>query len=350
MDGITASAPAILLVGNFLSGSGGHKAVCEELAEQLQASAWPVIRTSAQRSKAARLIDMLFTCWSRRHEYDRAQVDVFSGSAFVWAELSCWLLRRLGRPYVLTLHGGSLPQFAERWPGRVRRLLHSAAAVTTPSRYLYEKMSGYRDGLLIVPNAIDLTRYHSRLRERPAPHLMWLRSFHAIYNPSLAIEVLALTSEHYPEARLTMVGPDKGDGSLQAAQSLARRLGVENRVEFNGGIPKERVPEWLQKGDIFLNTTDTDNTPVSVLEAMACGLCVVSTNVGGIPFLLHDGEDALLVERRDAATAAQAVRRIIDNPSLAAKLSGNGRRLAEQFDWSVVIPCWFKLLQSVGQG
>src|SRR5437868_11202498 len=106
MDGMTVSGPAILLVGNFLSGSGGHKAVCEELAEQLQSSAWRVIRTSTQKGKAARLVDILFTCWSRRHEYELAHVDVFSGAAFVWADLACRILRHVGRPYVLTLHGG----------------------------------------------------------------------------------------------------------------------------------------------------------------------------------------------------------------------------------------------------
>ncbi len=66
-------------------------------------------------------------------------------------------------------------------------------------------------------------------------------------------------------------------------------------VDFWASVEKSEVPAWLAKGDIFLNTTNVDNTPVSVIEAQAAGLCVVSTNVGGIPFLLENGKDALLV-------------------------------------------------------
>jgi glycosyltransferase involved in cell wall biosynthesis len=84
-----------------------------------------------------------------------------------------------------------------------------------------------------------------------------------------------------------MIGPDKGDGSLERMQQLASSLDVSNDITIIGGIPREEVPIWLSKGDIFVNTSNFDNTPVSVLEAMACGLCIVTTNVGGIPYLLE---------------------------------------------------------------
>src|SRR6185436_16069131 len=101
--------------------------------------------------------------------------------------------------------------------------------------------------------------------------------------------------------RLTMIGPDKGDGSLQQTQRVAGERGVVNHISFVGGVPKREVPERLSHADIFLNTTNVDNTPVSVLEAMACGLCVVNTNVGGLPYLLEHEEDALLVPPADVA-------------------------------------------------
>ena len=79
------------------------------------------------------LPDMLATVWTRRCDYDIAQIDVYSGAAFFWAEAVAFALRRLGKPYVLTLHGGALPDFAREWPRRTRRLLESAAAVTAPA-------------------------------------------------------------------------------------------------------------------------------------------------------------------------------------------------------------------------
>jgi glycosyltransferase involved in cell wall biosynthesis len=107
------------------------------------------------------------------------------------------------------------------------------------------------------------------------------------------------------------------------------------------------VPHWLQNGDIFINTTNYDNTPVSVLEAMACGLCIVSTNVGGLPFLLHDGMDALLVPPNDPAAMSTAIQRILTEPGLALTLSINGRKLVEQFDWQKVYPLWEDLFKNI---
>jgi glycosyltransferase involved in cell wall biosynthesis len=254
-------------------------------------------------------------------------------------------LRLAAKPYVLTLHGGDLPGFARRWPGRVRRLLVSAAVVTTPSRYLREEMQGYRqDMLLLLPNPLNLKAYQFQLREHPRPRLIWLRAFHEVYNPVLALEVLAILASKVPDIHLIMVGPDKGDGSLSKTRRSARELGLEERISFTGQVSKQDVPLWLNKGDIFLNTTNVDNTPVSVLEAMACGLCVVSTEVGGIPYLLENGRDALLVPPGDPEAMAAAVDRILQQPTLAGSLSLRARRKVEQFDWGIILPQWEELL------
>jgi len=339
---------SILMAGNFLSASAGtSRGVCEDLAERLAAGGWNIITTSGKLNKLSRLADMLRTVWRRRGEYRVAQVDVFSGPAFLWAELVCLTLRRLGKPYVLTLHGGELPVFARNWPGRMRRLLNSAALVTTPSRYLNEQMQAYRTDLRLLPNPIDLRRYPARVRERPQPKLAWLRAFHHIYNPALAPCAIAHLAGEFPNLTLTMFGPDKGDGSWQLAQQSAVDNGVAKHVLFFGKIAKTDVPHRLNESDIFLNTTSVDNTPVSVLEAMACGLAVVSTNVGGIPYLLADGHDALLVPPDNATAMAAAVRRILTEPGLAPRLSTNARHKVEQFDWSVILPQWEKIFQSL---
>jgi glycosyltransferase involved in cell wall biosynthesis len=272
---------------------------------------------------------------------------VFSGPAFGWAEAAAQLLHSIGKPYVAQLHGGGLPSFALREPDRVRRLLVFAAAVTAPSRYLQESMRPYRSDIRLLPNAVDVPFYTLRLRANAAPHLVWLRAFHAIYNPNLAALLLAELVGEHPDAKLTMVGPDKGDGSLQGFEQTVRALDLDGRVELAGLVPKAQVPTWLDRGDIFINTTNYDNTPVSVIEAMACGLCVVSTNVGGIPYLLEHERDALLVPPNDPRAMTDAVRRVLSEPGLAELLSRNARRKAEGFDWQVVLPQWDTLFAEV---
>ena len=111
-----------------------------------------ILITSRKRSRLLRLLDMIKTAWCRRHDYTIAQVDVFSGYSFLWAEAVCQIFSWLGKPYILTLHGGNLPMFAKKWPGRVRRLLCSAAVVTTPSGYLLHNMTRYRSDLRLLPN------------------------------------------------------------------------------------------------------------------------------------------------------------------------------------------------------
>jgi glycosyltransferase involved in cell wall biosynthesis len=143
-----------------------------------------------------------------------------------------------------------------------------------------------------------------------------------------------------------MIGGDRGDGSLRKTQRTASELGVADRVSTLEGVPHSEVPRWLSQGDVFLNTTNIDNTPMSVLEAMASGLCVVSTNVGGIPNLVTHGHNALLYAPDDAQGAADAIVQVTTQTDLAKRLSANARTLASQFDWSFVLPQWDELLMS----
>ena len=338
---------SILLIGNFLSSSLGTRSVSEDLCLRLLASGWQVIYASRRANRLLRLLDMLWVTWRFRRQYQVAQLDVFSGLAFVWAYLDTVLLKKLNKPLVLTLHGGNLPDFSLRHPGWVRGLLNKADAVTVPSEYLLDAMQPYRNDLTLIPNAVDIRQYAYIPRVTPRAILIWLRAFHKIYNPELAIRVLQKVQEEFPEIRLIMIGPDKEDGSFQNTQKLVSQLGLQDMVVFPGRVAKSQVSEWLNKGDIFINTTNVDNTPISVTEAMACGLCIISTEVGGIPWLLEHETNALLVPPDDPDAMATAVQRILTEPGLAQRLAANARQKAQSFDWAAVLPMWEELFQQM---
>ncbi len=341
--------PQVLIVGNHLSSTIGVRSVSEDLAARLTSAGWKVITTSERPGRLSRLLDMILTVWRRRREYDVANVEVFSGLAFCWAEVVCFLLRLLDKPCILTLHGGDLPNFARRWPRRVRRLLNSSRFVTTPSGYLMERMSAYRLDLILLPNPLNLEAYPFRRRDHVSPNLVWLRAYHRIYNPALAPQVVKRLAGDFPEIHLNMIGPDKGDGSAKEVRQVISELEISRRISQTGVVAKTQVPYYLNLGDVFLNTSNVDNTPVSVLEAMACGLCVVSTNVGGIPYLLEQGRDALLVPPDDSQAMADAVRKILTSPQFADTLSQNARKKAEQHDWLVILPQWERLFEAAFQ-
>jgi glycosyltransferase involved in cell wall biosynthesis len=316
----------------------------------LESRSWRVLATSRKRPRVQRLSDMLGTTWSRRHEYDVAIVEVFSGFGFVWAESISHLLSALNKPYVLSLHGGNLPEFASRWKRRINSVFLGAAAVVAQSGYLGDAVPAHRAKVRLIPNPLDLHLYPFRPRLVPQPRLVWIRSFHEVYNPSLAVQVVGLLKREFPGVALDMIGPDKGDGSLGAARDLAAKLGVERSVVFREAVPKQDVPQWLDRADVFLNTSDVDNTPVSVQEAMACGLCVITTDVGGVSYLARDQVEALLVPPRDADAMADAVHQVLVHPDLAARISRGARERVEGTDWSRVIEAWESLLSSVSNG
>jgi glycosyltransferase involved in cell wall biosynthesis len=207
--------------------------------------------------------------------------------------------------------------------------------------------SSWRDDIRVIPNGLDMAGYSYLKRTAPRPRLLWLRALHEVYEPELAIEVLVRLLGHFPDATLTMIGPDKSDGSASAVRAAVVRCGVEGRVVIVGGVPKNEVSAHLGRGDIFLNTSRVDNAPVSLLEAMACGLPVVTTDAGGIPDLVRHGHDALVAPVDDAPALVEQVRRVLEEPGLAGQLSANGRESAARHDWRIVLPMWRDLLREV---
>jgi glycosyltransferase involved in cell wall biosynthesis len=141
-----------------------------------------------------------------------------------------------------------------------------------------------------------------------------------------------------------MIGPDK-DGSLAVTQHLAQQLGLE--VNFPGKMSKEAWRALSVSYDIFINTTHFDNVPISVIEAMALGLPVVSTDVGGIPFLLEDHKTALLVQDNDVQEMAQAIFNLVESAQLSQQLSAAARLEAQNYSWSNVKVLWEQLLDEI---
>jgi glycosyltransferase involved in cell wall biosynthesis len=190
---------------------------------------------------------------------------------------------------------------------------------------------------------IDVSAYAFRKRARVDAQLFWMRSFHALYNPLMAVRVLARVRSLVPGATLVMGGQEKG---LQdAVRADAVRLGVQGAVRFAGFLDAVGKKREGATADIFVNTNRVDNTPVAVIEAWAMGLPVVSTDVGGIRDLIRDGETGLLVPDADVEAMSAAIVSLVRDPDLAGRLSANGRREVERCSWAQVRPQWEGLFE-----
>jgi glycosyltransferase involved in cell wall biosynthesis len=138
-----------------------------------------------------------------------------------------------------------------------------------------------------------------------------------------------------------MVGPDS-DGTLQEVKQLAKTLNVA--VTFTGKLPKEEWISLSEKYTVFINTTNFDNMPVSVIEAMALGLPVVSTNVGGMPFLMENNKEGILVEKGNIADFVSAIKEVVNHPIKTKTMVFNARKKVESYDWQHVKHQWLKIL------
>lgn len=334
--------PRLCFVGNMLGANAGYITTQGQIvADLFTAEHFEVTRVSSRVNRAARLAEIITVLVKKRRRFDVVVLDVYSGLNLIMAETVGWLCNLLKLPLIMVLRGGDLPKFVERKPEAMRKILGRADLLVAPSAFLADKIGRAGFEVEVVSNVLDLKRYAFRRRRALTPKLFWMRSFHPVYNPQLAVRVLAGLKARYPAATLTMAGVDKG---LEAAtKKLAEDLGLREAVRFPGFLDREQKAKEFARHDIFLNTNRVDNMPVAIVEAAASGLPVVATRVGGIPYLLTDGENALLVPDEDADAMTRAVRELLEKPPLAQRLAAGGRRLARRSAWKQVRGEWEKL-------
>jgi len=334
--------PKLLYIGNQLSRHGYNKTSIETLGVFLADEGYLVTYTSDKRNKILRLLDMLFVMLWNVKRINYVLIDTYSTSSFWYVFICSQLLHFFKIKYIPILRGGNLPKRLIKNPILCKLIFKYAYVNVSPSKYLKEifENHGFKN-VIFIPNSIALEKYPFKRRESIAPKLLWVRAFASIYNPEMAVKVFAKIKSKYPEASLTMVGPDK-DGSLLQTRELAKRLGV--KVNFTGKLSKEDWWRIAADHDLFINTTHFDNTPVSVMEAMALGLPIVTTNVGGIPFLLKNKETAILVEDNGIDEMVLALVDLIENFNKSTQLIDNARLFVEKLDWQLVKKDWNNLL------
>ena len=315
------------------------------LADRFAAAGFQVTSASSSTNRYLRLLDIIVTLIRNWRAVDVQCLEVYGGPSFVVEDIASLLGRLLGQRIIMVLHGGALPDFMARYPRWTRRVLNRADVIVTPTEYLARAVASYGFQAQVIPNVIDPVEYPYRRRKHLSPRLLWMRAFHQLYNPQQAVRVLARLIQDVPAATLVMAGQDKG--TQEEMVQLAKSLGVDGAVRFPGFLDPQAKAREGDAADIFINTSSIDNMPVSIIEACAMGLPVVTTNVGGIPDLLEDGESGMLVPPDDDELMVRAIHSLLEDPAMAERLSSNGRLLAERSSWEEVRPQWEQLFTAV---
>lgn len=332
----------IVYIDNFLTEHGHTPTIGLSLANLLVDEGYKVIKASTKKSKVWRLLDMLFVIFKERKDAI-VLISTYSSEAFYFALACSWLCRFLRIKYIPCLHGGNLPQRIQLSKKMSHQLFAHSYMNVAVSGYLESYIKENNWKVIVIPNIIHIKEYPFLQRYQCRPKLLWVRSFHEIYNPALAINVVKQLVQNYPQAKLTMVGPDK-DGSLDACKKLVDDLGINANVDFKGLMKREDWVNLSAAYDIFINTTNFDNLPVSIIEAMALGMPTISTNVGGLKYLITDKQNGLLINPNSENEFLHAISMLINDNELATSLSKNARNFANEFDWDHVKEQWNTLL------
>ncbi len=331
----------VLYIGNALSSKGKTITTIETLGARL-GEFCNVRIASKKRNKFFRLLDMIKLVVMNRTDADYVLIDTYSTTNFYYAFFISKLCKWFNLRYISILHGGNLESRLKKSPKLSASIFKNAYSLVSPSIFLQKafKKYDYKD-VKYIPNSLEIENYQFRSRKIQTIRLLWVRSFSKIYNPEQAVLVLDDLLKRGYQAELIMVGPEI-DGSMEKTKALAKDKNVN--INFTGKLTKKEWIELSKESNVFINTTSFDNMPVSIIEAMALGLPVVSTNVGGLPFLISHKFEGLLVPPMNIKSMTDAIIVLKDDDVFKEQLIVNARNKVEQLDWKKIKPLWENLL------
>ncbi len=351
--GRRAGWPMVCVVGPLPPPSGGMANQCEQLLRLLHGEGVPVLHVNSNAPyrpalagrvpvlrAAVRLAAYLPALWRQLGRAD--VVHLFANSGWAWHLLAApaLLVARLRHvPVIVNYRGGEAAAFLARTRTPVAAQLRTAAMRVVPSGFLREVFAQHGLDAEVIPNIVDLARFRPRPAREfgAAPHLIVTRNLEPIYDIPTALRAFAIVRRRFAQARLTVAGsgPER-----QALQALAAELGLADAVHFAGRIDNADIAALYASADLMLNASTVDNMPISILEALASGVPVVSTRAGGIPHLVEHEATALLVGVGDAEGLAAAALRLLTDRALAARLAERGVHEAARYAWPAVWPLW----------
>ena len=243
--------------------------------------------------------------------------------------------RKWGTPYILYERGGIYrPSLLN---DLYRVFLRDATRVVAQTEDQKNALRKYvdRNDIEVIPNGIDTDRFFA------ADAKMWARNLLGLpLDKQIILSVgrcrLEKNLEQFVKAAQTDEGRQwvlVGDGpELEKLKMMAA-----GRVLFTGAVDNRDVPKYMAAADILVNTSLTEGFPLAILEGMASGLPIIAPNVTGIPEIVWDGVNGLLVPVNDADATVAAVRYLLVNDHLMSSMSDRNRRKAREYTWENVV-------------
>ena len=348
---MTDARPKIAIIAPSVRMFGGQALHASTLAEQLKGEGFdvqliPIDPVFPRRLKWLRRVPYVRTVINqclylpgliRLRRCDVVHVSSASYWSFLLAPLPALLTGRIFRkPVLLNYHSGEAEDHLGRWGMLVHPWLKLVDEIVVPSIYLRRIFASYGYRSRVIHNTIDTERFRYRVRAPLRPRFLSIRNFEWYYGVEQTILSFALLKTRYPEATLSIVGAGSQEAELKR---LCETLDVRE-IFFLGAVEPAEMPLVHDDADIFLNSSLVDNQPLSILEAMASGLPIISTGVGDIANMLEDGVSGAIVPERDPAAMAAAAVLFLEKPDLARSMAARAYERLDRYSWRGVRSQW----------
>jgi glycosyltransferase involved in cell wall biosynthesis len=285
----------------------------------------------------------LHSLWQGLADTDVAHIFSASYWSFLIAPApALWVARLRGVKTIIHYHSGEARDHLRRFRS-ARSILRKSDRLVVPSEYLIRVFQEFGLEARAVPNIVDEIQFTFRERRPLRPHLICTRGFHPYYGVDAVVRAFSEVQKEFPDARLDLVGKGPTEAEIRA---LVRDLNV-SEVHFRGVASRGEIGRFYDEADIFINASWLDNMPVSIQEAFACGMPVVSTAAESIPYFVEHERTGLLSEVGNVQALAENVIRLLRNPELATRLASNAYRQAEAYRWPQVRGEWLEIYDSV---
>lgn len=351
------------LVGPLPPPSGGMANQTLQLARLLgeEGATVEVIQVNAPYSPAwianwrgiralFRLLPYVLRLYRSAHRVDLYHVMANSGwSWHLFSAPAIWIAKALGKPVVINYRGGEADTFLGKSLFWIKPSLVRADAIIVPSGFLQTVFGKYGFRPEVVPNIVNLSRFSAENDERPicvqeSPCVLVARNLEPIYDNATALRAIRIVKKALPAVRLVIAGsgPER-----DALINITRELGLTDTVTFTGKVDNADMAALYRKADLMINPSLVDNMPNSVLEALASGVPVVSTNVGGVPYVVEHEKTALLVPPQDPQAMAAAILSLLTDPAKAQRMREAGIESVQQYSWPRVRGCLLHAYEKV---
>jgi glycosyltransferase involved in cell wall biosynthesis len=351
----TGNVPRVLLIGPSLRIMGGQAVMADRMLGAMRQDGVmadflpinpqpPPLLRFTERIKYLRtiVVSTFYLGKLLKHVPQYDVVHLFSAShlSFIISQTPAILVaRHFGKPLILNYRSGEAERHLRHWRHLVGAILKLTQHIVVPSGYLVHVFHQFGFRATAIPNVVDPTAVRYRHRTAVEPRIIVPRTLEPLYNVECAIRAFHIVQRKYPHARMTILG----DGAQRPAlERLVQRLQLQH-VRFAGRVERDQIGEYYDNHDLLLNTSSIDNMPVSILEGFAAGLPFVTTDAGGIPFIVQYRINGHLVKVDDHRAAADRVIELAENPAEVARLSRLGQQETEKYTWENVAEQWYQL-------